>query len=315
MIDEDRIQDRYTDVLLSLLRDNSVDGSRTYGFEYEFLPDRILDLNDMDAIYEFLRSMEFSGRDGLFSGCAGMGIAFEPGGQIEFSSIPLYATDHDVFTCQLERIRSVLEGLRNKLGIDYVGTAYVPGRESAPLVLLSRRYRLLHERVGLSGTRGMEMMKGTAAIHLHARVQKPSELIPLFEVMLILSREKDFMLSPERRNIWENTDDNRCGLPFTDVSGFATSRDLLKELVRFALGAVELQSGCPFVDLENVTLDDFLNHMTTIFTDIRLNLKGPSAELRTPDSLPIDRFPDLWHTFVSRVEKHMQDWQDKVTSM
>jgi len=314
-MEEDRILDHYTDGLLSLLRGSSADGPRTYGFEYEFLPGRILDLNDMNAIYEFLRSMEFSGKDGLFSGCAGMGIAFEPGGQIEFSSIPLTATDHDVFTCQLERIRNVLAGLRNKLGIDYIGTAYLPGRESAPLVLLSRRYRLLHERVGISGTKGREMMKGTAAIHLHIRVRNTSELIPLFEVMLTFSREKNFMLSPRRRSIWENTDDCRCGLPFTDVSGFATPEDLLKELVRFVLGAVELQSGRPFRDLENVTMDDFLNHMTTIFTDIRLNLKGPSVELRTPDSLPIDKFPDLWRTFVSRVEKHMQDWQDKVISM
>jgi len=315
MMEEGRILDYYTNGLLSLLRDGSADGPRTYGFEYEFLPGQILDLNDMNAIYEFLRSMEFSGKDGIFSGCAGMGIAFEPGGQIEFSSIPLTATDHDVFTCQLERIRNVLAGLRNKLGIDYFGRAYVPGRESAPLVLLSRRYGLLHERMGISGTRGREMMKGTAAVHLHVRVKKPSELIPLFDVMLTLSREKDFMLSPQRRDIWENTDDSRCGLPFTDVSGFATPEDLLKELVRFVLDAAELQSGRPFGDLENVTFDDFLNHMTTIFTDIRLNLKGPSVELRTPDSLPLDKFSDLWHTFVSRVEKHMQDWQDKVTSI
>jgi hypothetical protein len=42
--------------------------------------------------------------------------------------------------------------------------------------------------------------------------------------------------------------------------------------------------------------------MTTLFTDVRFNLKGPTLELRTLDSIPINEFIPKWNIFISSLE-------------
>jgi len=42
--------------------------------------------------------------------------------------------------------------------------------------------------------------------------------------------------------------------------------------------------------------------MTTIFTDIRLNMKGLTWELRTLDSQPLDVFKKKWKIFIRKIE-------------
>ena len=127
--------------------------------------------------------------------------------------------------------------------------------------------------------------------------------------MLELSDRDGLRMKPERTDIWGNTDDTRCGLVVRDTAGYASSGELLREFVRFTLGAADFESGLPWGELPGTSFEDFLHRMTTVFTDTRLNMKGLTWELRTPDSLPLDDFRTIWDEFVTGTETGMRDWQ------
>ncbi len=275
---------------------------RTYGFEYEFLPSRILNMEDLvrlDRLLDALGGKPVAG-DRLFEN--GLRVTFEPGGQIEYCSPPLLPDDQDSLNRLLENISWLNERIRDKLDIDYIGTGYLPGRAGNPLCLKSTRYLDLHRRLAVSGTRGHEMMKGTAAIHLHMAICSMGELPALFHRMCALSREDPFQMSDIRRHIWNNTDPTRCGLPPFCLETFSTPEALIHEWVRYAFQMVVLGEEVPFISASDQSFDAFLYLLTTVFTDIRFNLKGPTLELRTLDSVPLDQFGLKWHAFISKLE-------------
>ena len=45
----------------------------------------------------------------------------------------------------------------------------------------------------------------------------------------------EFKMGRERRDIWNNTDPARCGLPYENIDGNSTPFDLIKELVSVAV--------------------------------------------------------------------------------
>ncbi|MCK5785073.1 MAG: hypothetical protein KAH54_00795 [Candidatus Sabulitectum sp.] len=60
----------------------------------------------------------------------------------------------------------------------------------------------------------------------------------------------------------------------------------------------------------HLSFDEFLIHFTTIFTYARLNKKGMTFELRTPDSRPLHTFRNTWITFLNMVQQVMGDNAD-----
>jgi glutamate--cysteine ligase len=70
----------------------------------------------------------------------------------------------------------------------------MPGRKDAPLCLDSERYINLHSRLSVCGTRGLEMMKGTASIHLHAGLKKIDELPLILAAMIKMSEMDEFKM-------------------------------------------------------------------------------------------------------------------------
>jgi gamma-glutamylcysteine synthetase len=68
--------------------------------------------------------------------------------------------------------------------------------------------------------------------------------------------------------------------------------------VRYALKVVVLGEQVPFESSSDRSFSAFLYHMTTIFTDVRFNLKGPTLELRTLDSMPTGEFTHKWFEFI-----------------
>jgi glutamate--cysteine ligase len=178
--------------------------------------------------------------------------------------------------------------------------AYAPDRAEAPLCITGQRYLDMHSFFTENGGRGREMMKGTASIQLHVRLRSLAEIVPLFKVFDRLAQDIDFAMSPARRAIWDETDVSRCLLP--ELGEISNVRVLLDHIVDHALQAVDFSQRIPFAELENPAFDQFLAHLTTIFTDVRLNLKGPTFELRTMDSLPITDFKKRWQRFIREVE-------------
>lgn len=292
----------YSGLLLEHITEKFPPGPRTFGFEYEFLPETPLDLSTMERIYAFLPGNGFQKEKDCFRHNSGMRITFEPGGQIEYNSTPLFPDDTEAFETFLDVISRTNRKIEGGLGITYVPVDYIPGRMETPLCLDSERYRFLHDRMAFSGKRGQEMMKASASIHLHVVVRNREELVPVFIKLCELSMSDEFKMGEERRDIWNNTDPARCGLPYENIDNNSTPFDLINELVSVAVHADILGENVPFWKSKDTGFDNFLNHLTTIFTDVRLNNKGPTLELRTVDSMPEEAFTSVWKRFCKEMK-------------
>lgn len=292
----------FTRQYIDVLKKIGAIGYRTYGVEYEFLPARPLNLDDMERLYEFLKSIGMRATGSDFAAQNGIVVAFEPGGQIEYNSPPLKAADDsgiDDFLAFADRTNALI---CDRLHIVYEARGYAPGRAQAPLCLTSQRYRTLHERLKKTGTRGLEMMKGTASIHLHVNIAGVDELLLIFRRLCDMSISPDFRMSPQRRDIWNNTDPMRCGLPPCCNERLNSPEQLIERLVGFALAAEVLGENVIFPLAHDQSFEAFLYHMTTLFTDVRFNLKGPTLELRTLDSMPARHFRPKWDIFIASLE-------------
>jgi glutamate--cysteine ligase len=291
----DDISAAYAEKLLDIIltRGNSL--PRTYGFEYEFLPGRVLSHDDMFRLNVFLLSAGYRLESGIYSK-GERRIAFEPGGQIEYLSPPLKVSDNIEFNETIDWIQDMNSMIEIGTGIRYLGTDYIPGRYTAPLLLTSERYSRMHERFMEVDSRGPDMMKGTAAIHLHAALTSKEDIELMYPLFCEMAFSEEFGMSNTRREIWDRTDRCRCCLPDVNMENGALS--ILKGIVKFAFEAVELKSGKSFCSIEEKGFADFLQHLTTIFTDVRFNVKFATLELRTPDSRPLEEFPGLWRKFV-----------------
>jgi glutamate--cysteine ligase len=293
----------YSARLYRYLARNLVPGPLTYGFEYEFLPGEVMTPGRLSEVAACLPELGFKLlTDGSFGDADGLHIDFEPGGQLEYGSPPLLAGERERFLALVEHLTRTNARLEELCGIRYEARPYVPGREEAPLCLTSPRYRAMHELFTVNRGRGREMMKATASIQLHVRIRRLSELLPLYRLLQRLAADGDFAMSPERRAIWDTTEPSRC-LIAPPPAPLTTEMELLRHLVGHALRALDLERQVPFFHLEKTEFTAFLAHLTTIFTDVRLNLKGPTFELRTIDSLPAEAFVQRWFSFVSAVEE------------
>ena len=287
--------------LRSYLARNLVPGPLTYGFEYEFLPDEVMTPERVAEIGARLPGLGFRRLvDGSYGAADGLHIDFEPGGQLEYGSPPLLASEESRFTALLDHLTETNARIEELCGVRYLARPFCPGRVEAPLCLTSPRYRAMHELFTANGGRGREMMKATASIQLHARIRSLDEMVPLFMYFQELASDPDFRMSPERREIWDTTEPSRCLLP--EIREVKDELELLLRLVEHALQALDLASGVPFYRLDQPDFAAFLVHLTMIFTDVRLNLKGPTFELRTMDSMPVPGFARRWRRFIAGVE-------------
>ena len=290
----------YTHKLLDFLEEKIVTGPRTFGFEYEFIPGTPLNLEIMNQIYRFLPDTGFMRNNTSFVHESGMYIDFEPGGQIEFHSPPMLKGEEESLNNYLSLIKEVIDAIKLNLGIEYIAMGYVPGRMDSPLCLDAERYINLHNRLAMCNIRGLEMMKGTASIHFHAGIKDIDELPDLFATLNRMSEMDDFKMGDARREIWDNTDSCRCGKPFY-IDENDTTFDAIEKIVDHAIHAEHIGENKLFIETDDLSFDAFLYHLTTIFTDIRLNIKGPSFELRTIDSVPFDQFRIKWNKFTSTI--------------
>ncbi len=275
---------------------------RTYGFEYEFLPHRPMEIKDLAEVENLLTCFGQPGKNGVYFE-NGTSVAFEPGGQLEYCSPPLLPHDEAAVEELINFILDINDLIKRRLGIEYLARGYMPGRKDAPLCLTSGRYVNLHRRLAKSGTRGHEMMKGTAAIHLHVAICSMDEVLPLFYRLCELTGNEMFKMSEVRRDIWNRTDNTRCGMPPCCIESMNDPSVLIDRLVRFGLKAVALGEEKPFYLASDRSFEAFLYHITTIFTDVRFNLKGTTFELRTLDSMPVKEFKSRWYRFIELTEK------------
>ncbi len=303
-IDRRQLIDVYSKELLDRIEKKMTPGAqRTYGFEYEFLAKEPPTENCVKKMHKCLAELGFTHNGKYLENDRGMHVTFEPGGQIEYHSMPLLPDAGNDFDATLKEIDTVNDAIRWECGVDYTAVPYIPERGPGPLCLTSERYVNLHKRLEKSGTRGHEMMKGTASIHLHALILETDETPTLFGLMCRLAEDPDFCMGPDRRDIWNNTDPSRCGMPYQRPTAETTPSDLARDIVRVGVDAVVLGAEIPYWQTVNPNFESFFYHMTTLFTDVRLNMSAPTVELRTLDAVPGAVFKEKWLEFISRVEQ------------
>ncbi|MEM7493668.1 MAG: glutamate--cysteine ligase [Pseudomonadota bacterium] len=241
----------------------------------------------------------------------GASVSLEPGGQFELSGAPL-ETMHD--TCNevgqhLEEVRQIAD----PLGIGFLGLGASPlwSMDETP-IMPKGRYKIMRAYMDKVGRLGRQMMFRTCTVQSNLDYADEADMVKKFRVSLALQplgtalfanspfldgRPNGFL--SYRAHIWTDTDPDRTGmLPFVFEDGFGFERyvdyalDVPMYFVRRG-GEYLDASGLSFRDFmagklpilpgELPAMDDFEDHLSTIFPEVRLKR---FLEMRGSDSGP-----------------------------
>ncbi len=249
-------------------------------------------------------------------------ISLEPAGQFELSGAPLDSL-HE--TCaetgrHLEQVKAAGE----KLGIGFLGLGMWPDKTRAELPTMPKgRYAIMLRHMPRVGSMGLDMMLRTCTIQVNLDYASEADMVKKFRVGLALQPlatalfanspftegKPNGMLS-YRSHIWSDTDPHRTGmLPFVFENGFGYERyaeyalDVPMYFV-YREGKYIDAAGLSFRDFlkgelsvlpgEKPTLDDWTDHLSTAFPEVRLKT---FLEMRGADGGPWNRIcalPALW---------------------
>lgn len=227
-------------------------------------------------------------------------LTFEPGGQLEFSTIPAESASEVLAT-----LGAVVPGLVSAAGsegITLLETGIDPFNsiESAPLQLRADRYTRMARYFDAIGPFGARMMRQTAAFHLNLDFGRENMLrwrvlnaaAPCLTAIFANSSRyagSGTANASNRALAWRGLDPARTGiLPAGPVAE--------DEYLDFALGApamlLDSPDGgyAPFGEhwaMQGVTLHDWHEHLSTLFPEIR-----PRGYLEVRC---IDAVPALWY--------------------
>lgn len=229
---------------------------------------------------------------------AGESVSLEPGGQFELSGAPL-TTLHETraeFAAHFADVRSVAAPLG--LGFAPLGFHPIARREQMPWMPKSR-YAIMRRYMQLTGRLGLDMMLRTCTVQVNLDYASEADMVRKLRVGLLLQplatalfanspfiegRPSGFLSS--RARVWTDTDPDRTGIPevfFEDGFGFERYVEWLLDVPMYFIsraGSYRDVAGSSFraymqrrvPELSDVvpTVGDFADHMTTVFTEVRL---------------------------------------------
>jgi glutamate--cysteine ligase len=253
---------------------------------------------------------------------AGASITLEPGGQLELSGAPLETLHQTCF--EIDRHLGQVKEIAQELDFGMLGLGYQPKWPVAGLPWMPKgRYRIMRDYMPKKGRLGLEMMQATCTVQVNLDFGSEATMVEMFRIGLALQPVATalFANSPFRdgapcgfltwrSHIWTDTDPDRCGmLPFVFEDGFGFERyvdymlDVPMYFVYRGKRYIDV-SGQSFRDFmtgrlpglpgEYPTLDDWADHLTTAFPEVRLKR---FLEMRGADSGPWNRLcalPALW---------------------
>jgi glutamate--cysteine ligase len=249
-------------------------------------------------------------------------ITLEPGGQLELSGEPL-ENIHQTCSEVYEHLRQVkLVGKDLNVGFLGIG-ARLEGKLPSDLWMPKPRYKIMREYMPNVGSLGLDMMADTCTVQVNLdysseedmrRKLKTSFILqPIVTALFASSPIENMKVSKyvsRRASIWFDVDKDRCGTPkfiFDNNLGFESWVDYaLKVPMYFVIrdGKYINCAGGSFEkfmlgDLDQIpnempTITDWEDHLSTVFTEIRLK---QFIEFRGADTGPwksLCALPALW---------------------
>jgi glutamate--cysteine ligase len=225
-------------------------------------------------------------------------VSLEPGGQFELSGAPVENL-HETCAETQSHLEQVLD-VGADLGIGFLGLGFSPKWTLAETPRMPKqRYAVMTRYMPEVGRRGLDMMYRTSTIQVNLDFASEADLVKKFRVSLALQpiatalfASSPFMegkpngFKSLRSEVWRDTDPNRTGmLPFVFEAGmgFEAYAEYALDVPMYFVyrdGRYIDVAGASFRDflggrldrLPGVrpTLDDWSDHLTTLFPEVRL---------------------------------------------
>ncbi len=252
----------------------------------------------------------------------GATVSLEPGGQLELSGAPLQNL-HQTCSEVNKHLEQVI-AVGKELGVGFLGLGFDPMTKLEDVPRMPKgRYKIMTEYMPKAGNLGLNMMYRTSTVQVNLDFSDEADMVKKLRVSLALQplATAIFANSPftegkpngflsYRSEIWRDTDADRTGmLPFAfdDGMGFERYVDYALKVPMYFVyrdGKYHDVTGLSFKDFmagrlagfegELPTLDDWENHLTTIFPEVRLKRY---LEMRGADGGPWKRLcalPAFW---------------------
>jgi glutamate--cysteine ligase len=235
---------------------------------------------------------------GLYDANGGGAISLEPGGQFELSGAPL-ATIHETAQ-EIDRHLADVAEVGGALGVGFLALGLSPKWTLGDTPVMPKsRYQIMARYMPKVGSRGLDMMFRTATVQANLDFSSEADMVKKLRVGLALQpiatalfANSPFLegrpngLLSGRSEIWRDTDNARAGmLPFAFEPGMGFERyvdyalDVPMYFVKRGAHYHDV-AGASFRDLlagrlaalpgERATMSDWVNHLSTIFPEVRL---------------------------------------------
>ena len=228
----------------------------------------------------------------------GASVSLEPGGQLELSGAPL-ENIHQTCGEVSRHLREVRE-VADEIGAGFLSLGFRPDTKLEDVPIMPKgRYKIMRDYMQKVGTMGREMMFRTCTVQANLDFGSEADMVKKFRVSLALQPIGTalFANSPFtegklngyksfRSRIWMDTDADRTGmLPFVFEEGFGFEQyvdyaltvpmyfvyrngEYLnaagKDFRKFLSGDLDVVPG------QTATMQDFEDHLSTIFPEVRL---------------------------------------------
>ena len=246
---------------------------------------------------------------------AGGSISLEPAGQFELSG-GLAETVHET-AAELATHFAELRPVAERLGLGFAPLGFHPLARFEEMPWMPKgRYGIMRRYMPKVGTRGLDMMTRTCTVQVNLDFASEADMVRKLRVGLALQPFATalFANSPfyegrpngllsNRAQVWTDTDNARAGVPaavFEEGFGFERFANFALDVPMYFVyrdgGYIDV-AGCSFRDFmagrlpglegERPNMGDFADHLTTIFTDVRLKrfLEMRGADAGRPDMM------------------------------
>ena len=238
----------------------------------------------------------------------GASVSLEPAGQLELSG-GMVETLHETRD-EMDRHLTDVRRVATPLGIGFAPLGFHPTATLDAMPWMPKtRYGIMRRYMPTVGTMGLDMMKRTCTVQVNLDYSSETDMVQKLQVALALQPVATalFANSPfkegrpsgylsTRAHVWTDVDNARAGMPdafFAEGFGFEAYVEWLLDVPMYFTerdGVYQDRAGASFRDYMAgrvpdqagpATVGDFVDHMTTAFTDVRvkrfLEMRGADA--------------------------------------